>query len=200
PPAIPGVEGGTRYVAAEEGAVVGGDFFDVFALAPDTWAVVIGDVCGQGDEAATVTGVARHTVRSSALEHDSPATVLSHLNNVLLDMGAGGGGEGEPRFCTVCLTRLELDAGGATVTLAMGGHPLPYIVGAGGEVRKVGRPGSLLGVVERPSVADEHHRIGPGDALVLYTDGVTERHRRGEFFGEHGLEQTRAGAAGLTAA
>ena len=199
PPAIPGLEVGTRYVAAEEGAVVGGDFFDVFAVGPEAWAVVVGDVCGQGVEAATVTGLARHTVRSSALEHESPATVLCHLNNVLLGMGADGAGDGDPRFCTVCLSRLEMTAAGATVTLALGGHPHPYILGVDGTVRKVGRPGSLLGVVEGARVADERHEIGPGDALVLYTDGVTERHLGSSFFGEHGLEQALAGAAGLTA-
>ncbi|HEX2047604.1 MAG TPA: SpoIIE family protein phosphatase [Acidimicrobiales bacterium] len=198
PPAIPGLEVGTRYVAAEEGAVVGGDFFDVFALGPDAWAVVVGDVCGQGVEAATVTGLARHTVRSSAIEHESPASVLSHLNDVLLGMGAGAG-EGDPRFCTVCLSRLELTSAGAAVTLAVGGHPLPYVVGGGGEVRQVGRPGSLLGVMEGARVSDEQVEIGPGDALVLYTDGITERHLGASFFGEAGLEQALADAVGLTA-
>jgi PAS domain S-box-containing protein len=199
PPAIPGLEVGTRYVPAEEGLVVGGDFFDVFAVAPHAWAVVVGDVCGQGVEAATVTGLARHTVRSSALEHDSPATVLAHLNDVLMGVGHSPTAEADPRFCTVCLTRIRLTPGGAAVTMALGGHPLPYIVRRDGTVRQVGRPGSLLGVVETPSVSDDDDQIGPGDAIVLYTDGVTERHQGSRFFGEAGLEETLVGAAGLTA-
>jgi serine phosphatase RsbU (regulator of sigma subunit) len=199
PPEIPGLEVGTRYIAAEEGTVVGGDFFDVFALGPEAWAVVVGDVCGQGVEAATVTGLARHTVRSSAMEHDSPATVLSHLNDVLLGMAPDATGEDDPRFCTVCLTRLELSPRGATATIAMGGHPLPYVLGADGTVRQIGQPGSLLGVVSPAIVSDERHEIGPGDALVVYTDGVTERHQGTAFFGEHGLERTLADAAGLSA-
>lgn len=56
--------------------MVGGDFFDVFAVGPGSWGVVVGDVCGQGVEAATVTGLARRTMRSAAIEHDSPASVL----------------------------------------------------------------------------------------------------------------------------
>jgi len=159
----------------------------------------VGDVCGQGVEAATVTGLARHTVRSAALEHASPAAVLSHLNSVLLRVGADGATEVDPRFCTVCLGRLRPTSRGAAFTLAVGGHPLPYVVRADGAVAQIGRPGSLLGVVESATVFDEDHEIGPGEALVLYTDGITERHDGGRFFGEAGVEQALAGAAGLTA-
>lgn len=199
PPAIPGLEVGTRYVAAGEGTVVGGDFLDVFAVGPGTWAVVVGDVCGQGVEAATVTGLARHTVRSSVLEHDSPAAVLSHLNDVLLGVGAEAGGEVDPRFCTVCLARLRFTTTGVAVTLAVGGHPLPYVVRADGTVGQVGSPGTLLGVLRGADISDEDHQLGPGDALVLYTDGITERHSAAGFFGENGLERALAAAAGRTA-
>jgi PAS domain S-box-containing protein len=199
PPRIPGLEVGTRYVAAGEGTVVGGDFFDVFAVGPDSWAVVVGDVCGQGVEAATVTGLARHTVRSAALEHESPAVVLSHLNDVLLRVGADAATEADPRFCTVCLGRIRLTSQGAAVTLAVGGHPLPYVVEVGGAARQIGRPGSLIGLVESATTFDEDHEIGPGQSLVLYTDGITERHDGGRFFGDEGVEQALAAAAGLTA-
>lgn len=199
PPAIPGLEVGTRYVAAEAGAVVGGDFFDVFALGPASWAVVVGDVCGRGVEAATVTGLARHTIRSSALGHDSPTTVISHLNDVLLRVAAETSAEADPRFCTVGLARVVVTDFGASVTLALGGHPRPYVLGADGSVRQVGRPGSLLGVMEHATAADEDMELGPGEALVLYTDGVTERHQGGRFFDDHGLEATLSAAAGLTA-
>lgn len=198
-PGIPGLEVGTRYVAAGEGTVVGGDFFDVFALSPGSWAVVVGDVCGKGVEAATVTGLARHTLRSSAMEHTSPAIVLSHLNDVLLRVGAEGHNEAEPRFCTVCLARVELTPHGAAITLALGGHPLPFVLGADGAVRQVGRPGSLLGVIDDATMSDEDHHLGPGESLVLYTDGITERHQGGSFFGEAGIEEVLAASAGLTA-
>jgi serine phosphatase RsbU (regulator of sigma subunit) len=199
PPGIPGLEVGTRYVAAGEGTLVGGDFFDVFALRPGSWAVVVGDVCGKGVEAATVTGLARHTLRSSAMEHASPATVLSHLNDVLVRVGAEGHSEAEPRFCTVCLARVEVTSSGAAVTLSLGGHPLPFVMRADGGVCQVGRPGSLLGVVDRASLSDENHHLGPGESLILYTDGITERHKGGEFFGEAGVEQVLAASVGLTA-
>ena len=199
PPVIPGLEVGTRYVAAGEGTLVGGDFFDVFALGPGSWAVVVGDVCGKGVEAATVTGLARHTLRSSAMEHASPATVLSHLNDVLVQVGAEGHTEAEPRFCTVCLARVEVTSPGATVTLSLGGHPLPFVLAADGAVRQVGRPGSLLGVVDHATLSDEDHHLGPGESLILYTDGITERHQGESFFGEAGIEQVLADSVGLTA-
>lgn len=199
PPVIPGLEVGTRYLAAGEATLVGGDFFDVFALGPDSWAVVVGDVCGKGVEAATVTGLARHTVRSSAMDLASPAAVLRHLNHVLLRVSAEAGTDMEPRFCTVCLARVQLGGGGATVTLAMGGHPLPFLMGADGTSRQVGRPGSLLGVVEGAELFDEEHHLGPGESLILYTDGITERHQDESFFGEDGIEETLIGAVGLTA-
>jgi sigma-B regulation protein RsbU (phosphoserine phosphatase) len=161
--------------------------------------VVVGDVCGQGVEAATVTGLARHTVRSAALEHESPATVLAHLNEVLLGVTPDALSEVDPRFCTVCLTRIRVTPGGAAITLALGGHPLPYLLRADGSVVPVGRPGNLLGVLEPALVFDEEHELGPGDALVLYTDGITERHRGATFFGDDGLERVVAGAAGLSA-
>jgi PAS domain S-box-containing protein len=199
PPVIPGLEVGTRYVAAGQGNVVGGDFFDVFAVGPESWAVVVGDVCGQGVEAATVTGLARHTVRSAALEHESPATVLAHLNEVLLGVTADAVSEVDPRFCTVCLTRIRVTPGGAAITLALGGHPRPYLLRVDGTVSPVGRPGNLLGVLEPALIFDEEHELGPGEALVLYTDGITERHRGTTFFGEEGLEHAVTGIAGLSA-
>ena len=65
-PDVPGIELAARYVAAGEGNEVGGDFYDCFRTGDGEWAVVIGDVCGKGAEAAAVTALARYTVRASA--------------------------------------------------------------------------------------------------------------------------------------
>ena len=71
---MPGIELAARYVAAGEGNEVGGDFYDCFRTGDGDWAVVIGDVCGKGAEAAAVTALARYTVRASATLHsDQPA-------------------------------------------------------------------------------------------------------------------------------
>jgi PAS domain S-box-containing protein len=195
PPAIPGLDVGSRYVAAGEGTIVGGDFYDVFATGPGSWATVVGDVCGQGVEAATVTGVARHTVRSAALEHTSPAAVLAHLNEVLLAVQADAAAEGDPRFATVCLARVELTPDGASVTISLAGHPRPFLVSTNGDVTPVGPPGTLLGVVPDPHLTDDECLLHPGESLVLYTDGVTERRAGGRYFGEDGLAEVLAASA-----
>jgi serine phosphatase RsbU (regulator of sigma subunit) len=198
-PAIPGLEVGTRYVAAGEGTIVGGDFYDVFATGPGAWATVVGDVCGQGVEAATVTGVARHTVRSAALDHESPAAVLMHLNEVLRRMQGDTEAEADPRFATVCLGRVEVRPDGARVTIALGGHPRPFLVTADSGVSPVGRPGTLVGVLDQIDLADDECWLRPGDSLVLYTDGVTERRAGDRFFGDDGLAAVLAATAGQPA-
>ena len=78
-PEIPGTEIAVRYWPTGVGAEVGGDFYDVFAV-DDHWAIVMGDVCGTGPVAASVTGLARHTIRSAAWHGDDPTDVLAHLN------------------------------------------------------------------------------------------------------------------------
>ena len=76
-PDVPGIELAARYLAAGEGNEVGGDFYDCFPTGGGDWALVIGDVCGKGAEAAAVTALARYTVRASATLHsDRPQVVL----------------------------------------------------------------------------------------------------------------------------
>ena len=196
-PDIPGVDLGVRYRATGEGAEVGGDFYDVFATPDGGWAAVIGDVCGKGADAAGVTGLARHTIRAVAMQERSPAAILARLNEVMLGNG--------DRFCTVCYVRVELDpaSGGAKLSLASAGHALPLVVRSDGTVAPVGSPGTPVGLFQDPGITDATVELGAGDAVVLYTDGVTERRRGALMFGEEGLHRLLAslpagtGAAGI---
>jgi len=86
-PRVPGVDLAVEYAAAGEGNEVGGDFYDVFAVAADRWRFAIGDVCGTGPEAAAVTGLARYTMRILAREGRGIAAVLERLNRLILDEG-----------------------------------------------------------------------------------------------------------------
>ncbi|MGH2686572.1 MAG: SpoIIE family protein phosphatase [Actinomycetota bacterium] len=192
-PDIPGVELGVRYVAAGSGVDVGGDFYDVFATGDGAWALVVGDVVGKGVEAAAVTGVARYTLRALALHDRRPSALLDGLNRALRQE------EAEERYCTACYVRLEPLEHGHDAVVGLAGHPEPIVLRADGRTETVGRPGTLLGAFEHVRLEDEHVQLEPGDALVLFTDGVTERHRDDDFFGADGLAALLAGLAGATA-
>jgi serine phosphatase RsbU (regulator of sigma subunit) len=173
-PDIPGLELAQRYRSVGD-VEVGGDFFDVFPAGPARWGLVMGDVCGKGVAAASLTALARYTVRAGAIE-GPPAAVLRLLNRAILDSDSG------ERFCTIAHARLEPGEGSARLLLACGGHPLPLLVQAGGGVVEVGVPGTAIGLFEDVELVEVEVLLGPGDALVLFTDGYTEaRSPEGDF-------------------
>ncbi len=180
-PDIPGVEAAARFSPMGDGLEVGGDFYDLFAV-DDAWVAVVGDVCGKGVEAAALTSLARHGIRAVSRGNPAPSAVLRALNEVIVqDRGL------DPRFSTVVYARLALGAGAVVATVASAGHPLPLVVRARGAVETLGEPGMLLGPFADVRVTDRSGELRPGDALVLYTDGVTEARREGEMFGEERL-------------
>jgi PAS domain S-box-containing protein len=167
-PELPGLDLAARFRAAGAGLDVGGDFYDLFETGDSGWAVAIGDVCGKGSEAAAITALARYTVRTAAMRQDTPSQILSLLNEALLRQRT------DRRFCTVLYGRLEKNGVGHSFDFASGGHPLPLVLRAGSEGGEVGMPGTLLGIVPDPDLTDDRVSLAPGDALVLYTDGVTD--------------------------
>jgi serine phosphatase RsbU (regulator of sigma subunit) len=212
-PSIPGLELGARYRAAGEGLDVGGDFYDAFPVGvpgPNVigsrWMLAVGDVRGHGVEAAAVTGLARHTIRSAAIAGGSPSQILRHLNDVLLrheaERAAGAPDDwetSEPRFLTVLLVAVELTPDGAETLVCAAGHPLPLLRRAGGTVTPSGVPGGLVGIVPDIDVTDAPVLLEPGDALVCFTDGVIERHAGGRFVGETGIARALEAAPDLDA-
>ena len=170
-PEVPGFELAAVYRSASEGTEVGGDFYDVFNTAEDQWYAVIGDVCGKGTEAAAVTAMARYTIRAAAVRRRSPAAILRLLGEAMLRQESP---ELAGRFCTIACLHLDLSRSPARATVACGGHPLPAVLRADGTVEELGSAGTLLGLVERPQLHDRAGDLRPGDAVVLYTDGLTE--------------------------
>ena len=167
-PDIPGVEAAARFRPTGEGNEVGGDFYDMFETGNRGWAVVMGDVCGKGPDAAAVTALARYTLRAAAMRENLPSRSLATLNEALLRQ------RDDRRFCTVAYAYIEMLDRGARAGISTGGHPLPIVLRADGSVQTVGQPGTLLGVVPDPSLEDEAITLEPGDSLVFYTDGVIE--------------------------
>ena len=185
PPTIPGLEVAARYRPAHESVAVGGDFYDIFRLRTNDWGLVLGDVCGKGLDAARLTGLARYTLRAAAGHHDDPPSVLAELNETLLsepDLGE--------RFVSAIYARIEQDVCGAWVTLAVAGHPLPVAVRRAGWIDLRGQPGMLLGLFDQTEVGEDRVGLGPGDAMVFCTDGVTEaRNAGGQEFGDEALPE-----------
>ena len=169
-PRIPVARLAGRYRAARPGQELGGDFYDVFPIDRGRWVIAIGDVCGKGPEAAALTALARYTIRAAAATGEgSPDGVLSVLNEALLrDPTAGG------RFLTAACAILEPEGGVHSLCIASGGHPAPLVVREGGEVEWVRSAGSVLGVFSDPALDVVSTELRDGDALVLYTDGLTD--------------------------
>jgi serine phosphatase RsbU (regulator of sigma subunit) len=189
-PRIPRIDLAARFRPAGRGDEVGGDFYDLFETANRNWAVVIGDVCGKGADAAAMTALARYTIRAAAIRDSRPSRVLSALNEGLLRQVS------DQRFCTACYVRVRLASGSARLTVASGGHPLPIVVHPDGRTERVGRPGSLLGVFEDPEVFDHAVDLEAGDTMLLYTDGVIEQHDGDELFGEERLHSILSASSG----
>jgi PAS domain S-box-containing protein len=199
-PAIDGLELAARFRAAGGGTTVGGDFYDVWPLPgePRAWMVVMGDVTGKGPEAAAITALARYTMRTAALYERDPSRVLERLNHALLHDAE------QRRLCTAVVVRVvpvAPNAAGARadLTVAAAGHPLPLRVRPDGRLDEVGAPGTLLGAFEPGHWSDVDVRLEPGDAIVLYTDGVTDARGDADRFGDERLERVVAAAAGASA-
>jgi PAS domain S-box-containing protein len=194
-PKIPGAEIAARYLAAGEGLEVGGDFYDAFGLSESSWALVVGDVAGKGPEAAAMTSLAHYTVRAAAARSEGPETVLHILNEEILRQTDHG------RFFTVVYGELELGkAGGATLRVAAGGHPPPILIRRNGEAESLPPMGMVLGATPKVEIGKWEAQLYQGDAVVFYTDGVTEaRSPGGEFFSEQGLKALCTRCAGLSA-
>ncbi len=196
-PEIPGVELAARYQAAGEGNEVGGDFFDAFDVGYGTWAVVVGDVCGKGADAAAIAGLARHTIRAAALKERRPSRMLSMLNDAIV----ADADVSEARFCTVATALVRPNRNGARMTLATGGHPLPWVLHSDGTTEQVGTAGLIVGVFPQSDVHDDVIDLAVGDAVILYTDGVVEeRDDDGRTFGQEQLREVLGRCGGQSAA
>ncbi|MEU6479079.1 SpoIIE family protein phosphatase [Streptomyces sp. NPDC047017] len=188
-PVMPGMETATYYHTAYPDQL-GGDFYDVFALDGGRWAFFIGDVCGKGPQAAALTSLARYTLRAAALHDPEPAAALETLNAVLRDRYAA---DGDPRYCTAIFGTIEPDpeTGQVAIRLASGGHPPALVLRAGGRAGFLPTPGGfLVGVLPAAPFTTAETTLGPGDTMVLYTDGLTEARTgpsRASLYGEEAL-------------
>lgn len=182
-PKVPGAKLASLYRPASL-REVGGDFYDVFEI-DDGFALVMGDVSGKGSTAAAVTALARHTIRTGFLAMSEPTDVLRMLNRAMF---VGLDGAAPSHFCTVLVATLRAAPEGFRLTLAAAGHPPAILLRADGRSEALTEAGGPpVGWHADAGFNPQSTQLGPGDALVLYTDGLTEARRDGALIGEEGL-------------
>lgn len=168
-PEIPGCDLAIRFTPAGFGELVGGDFYDVYMLdSPNRWAVVVGDVCGKGAEAAATTAVARWTLRSASLLTPTPADALQHLNEVMRRRAQ------RFLFATIAYLLIELRADEARITVTCAGHPPPIVLGPDRPAAPESAHGDLVGIWPRLRLHTSEVTLRKGDMIVAYTDGATD--------------------------
>jgi serine phosphatase RsbU (regulator of sigma subunit) len=184
-PHIPGWSIAAMYRPAGAENEVGGDFYDVFRV-PGGWMLAIGDVTGRGARAASITAVARYTLRTAALLSDDPLAALATLNRALL---ARGGSD----LCSLAAVTIAEDPR-EPVRLAVAGHPPPLLVD-GEDVREALPADPVLGAFPDAEWQIVRSDLAPGQQLVIVTDGITEAQGPGERFGEERLREELRGAS-----
>lgn len=190
-PRIPGITLSSAYEVGDVSLDVGGDFYDAVPGAHGGVTLLLGDVCGRGAAAAALTGLARHTLRTLLEDGSTPEHALERLNQALVR-------ESTSRFVTALVAVLVPDGEGFRARYWSAGHPAPLMRRADGIVEELVAHGDLLGVLEDIEYGSGSVRLAPGDALVMFTDGVTEARAADGMFFESRLrdEVARQGAGG----
>ncbi|GAA3350151.1 hypothetical protein GCM10020358_74990 [Amorphoplanes nipponensis] len=189
-PHVPGVGFAAEYVPT--GSEVGGDFYDVVPAGDDSWLVVVGDVSGKGVQAATVTGLVRDVIRILVDDGKPMTEILCRVNRTLVQRGGG-------RYCTLAMASVTRAGQDLRVCLHLAGHDRSVLVRADGKTSFVGEGGTALGLLETITSPDVTVMLQPGDSLIFYTDGVTERRRGRELFGTARLSDAATPLAGYPA-
>jgi phosphoserine phosphatase RsbU/P len=194
-PVVPGVDFAAEYLPASSGSDVGGDFYDVLTVDPSHWLVSIGDVCGKGARAAARTGLVRDVLRVLVRGDSSLPRAIERLNEVMIEA------DDPLQFCTLAAAMVSRHrrGGGLDVELVLAGHVQPVLIRANGTTELIGTFGTAVGLVPVVRLTCTSHYLAPGDALLVYTDGVTERRRGREQFGPDRLLSVAAAAAGRPA-
>jgi PAS domain S-box-containing protein len=172
PNTLPAVRGCIFDAVYEPGlgeAQVGGDWYDAVHLADGRVLVSIGDVAGNGLEAAVVVGVARQVMRGISQLHADPMLILDAADRALCLEYPGV-------YVSAWVALIDLVT--HTITYASAGHPPPLLVSGAGSVRELDDATTLLiGFREDHRGQPSTVALAQGDTLVLYTDGVTEAGR-----------------------
>ena len=184
-----GLEVAARYEPARE---LGGDIYDFLRYGPQQLAVAIGDVTGKGSAAALFGATAIGMLRSLAPQKLPPAEMLRHLNELLGERRVEG------RYATLCF--MTWQKGRQRLRIANAGHWQP-LLWKDGDCRKIPVEGLPLGIEDQADYEERAYSLVPGDVVVCYSDGITERtNAAGEFYGGERLRLLVAANHALSAA
>ena len=164
PPEVPGVSVAVRYLAANRGAEIGGDFYDVASQSEGHIAIAVGDVVGHDITAAATMGQLRSVYRALLVESPSPSAVIDRLQASWPLLGL-------QRMATALFATLDLPSG--ELRVASAGHPPPLLLADGSAGYLPVRPTRMLGAPPAPAV-EWTGVLPPGATLVLFTDGLVE--------------------------
>jgi sigma-B regulation protein RsbU (phosphoserine phosphatase) len=167
----------------------GGDYYDVLPLGGDRFGIVVADVSGHGAPAAIVMAMIRAVIHTYPGVPDDPPAVLHYLNRHF-------GYLWETSMFATALYGV-LDAGQRTLRLSCAGHPPPLLLGADRCVEPLGLEAVMsLFWDELGDVPCTEHVLSPGDRVVFYTDGITDREAPdGTMYDEEGLLSALGGRA-----
>jgi sigma-B regulation protein RsbU (phosphoserine phosphatase) len=191
-PRIRGFEIGDRYQSALDEALVGGDFYDIFQLREGRLGIVVADVAGKGLKAAVYTAMTKYMLRAYALEDSSPERVLARLNQALTEC--------TPTEVFVTLVYGVLSSETRILRYGNAGHEQPVLVrGKSGTACSLDVTGRALALARGSVYTTCDVELNPGDALVLYTDGITDAGSGADRMGVERLLRTIESGAELGA-
>ena len=171
-PKIKGLEVKFLYRSATKGAEVGGDFFDIFETPNNNFGIVMADVSGKGVDAATETAKIKYLLRDRAYTNLGPTELLSSINDTLFKQGA-------ERF--TALTYGVYDPRTSIFILTNAGNPYPYVARQDRFLKITRIP---VSVQENTIYSSMKLKLKEDDVIIMFTDGLTEARRDGDFFGE----------------
>ena len=165
---------------------VGGDFYDLFPIDDHRIGFAIADVSGKGVPAAIFMAVSHTLIKATGIRDLASNECIATVNDILCNESVGS------MFVTVFYGIYDMQTGAVDYTCA--GHNPPYILHADGSVEMLKTECNLvLGAVDGVSFTNQSLQLNPGDALVMYTDGVTEAENKEHAqFGEPRLEAVLA--------
>jgi sigma-B regulation protein RsbU (phosphoserine phosphatase) len=171
------------YATLQPARELGGDFYDYYFVDDTHLFFCVGDVSDKGVPAALFMAVAKTLIRARSAQEPSTAKIADYLNAELSRDNE------KCMFVTLFMGRLDVTTGELLYTNA--GHDPPYLHHADGSLQPLAeRHGPLVGVAANVVYRESRCHLGPGDLLVVYTDGVTEaQDAGGQFFSEERLAE-----------